>query len=229
MAKQVRKIFILSIMCISLIQLYGCISSQKGPKRFLLAASYKKPFDAIIVPGIPFKNGNWDTVMKGRVIWAYILYKDGYTKNIIFSGGPVYSPYYESKIMGLYAEQLGIPKEHIFYETKARHSTENVYYSYLLAKKLGFKSLALATDPFQSTLLRGFTRKRFGTPIAHLPFVIDTLKGYNHLAPKIDPEPAKVDDFTSITEEESFWRRFRGTLGKGIDWSAHKDGKVESL
>lgn len=213
----------------AMLGLYGCLSSQKVPKRDLAEAAQLKPFDAIIVPGIPFKNDNWDTVMKGRVIWAYFLYKEGYTKNVIFSGASVYSPYFESKIMGLYAEKMGIPKEHIFYETKARHSTENVYYSYLLARKLGFKSLALATDPFQSAMLRRFTRRRFASHIFHLPFVIDELKMYNSQNPIIDPSSAKAIDFVSITESESFWHRLRGTMGKGIDWSQHKHGKVDPL
>jgi DUF218 domain len=213
----------------TLMSLLGCFSSRKVPKKHLAEAAALRPFDAIIVPGVPFKNGNWDSIMKARVIWSYILYKDGYTKNVIYSGSSVYSPYYEARIMGLYALQLGIPATHIFYETKARHSTENIYYSYLLARKQGFKSVALATDPFQSAMLRSFTRRRFGTPIYHLPFVKDTLEAYNHLDPVIDPSPAKADSFMSITDEESFWKRLRGTLGKGIDWSQYTDGKVDPL
>ena len=211
------------------VQLIGCITSKKAPVRDLANAESIKPFDVIIVPGIPFKNGNWDSVMKARVIWSYFLYKNGYTKNVIYSGAAVYSPYYECKIMGLYAQQLGIPKEHIFYETQARHSTENVYYSYLLAQKQGFKSIALATDPFQSPLLRSFTRKRFETPIYHLPYVADTLKLYNHLNLTIDPTSALTENFISITENESFWKRLKGTMGKDIDWSQYKGGRVPKL
>lgn len=70
--------------------------------------------------------------------------------------------------MGLYAQQLGIPAQHIFYDTLARHSVENVYYSYLIAKEQGFKIVAIATDPFQSIFLRNFTSTRLGTPIYHL-------------------------------------------------------------
>jgi len=134
--------------------------------------------------------------------------------------------------MGIYAQKLGIPKEHIFYDTLARHSVENLYYSYLLAKQLGFKSLALATDPFQSGLLKSYIRRRFGTPIYRLPFITDTLAAYNHLNPvleKSEYRPLKQKDFVSITEQEGFWRRFRGTLGKDIDWSKHKDGKLDPL
>lgn len=225
-----RKILLGGVIYIVLMNLYGCLSSQKVSDRIIAGAQSLKPFDAIIVPGIPFKNYKWDSIMKGRVIWAYILYRNGYTKNVIFSGSSVYSPFFESKIMGLYAQKLGIPKEHIFYENKARHSTENVYYSYLLAKKLGFKSLALATDPFQSWMLQSFTRRRFATPIYHMPFIVDTLKQYNGLNPEIDPEPARAEEnYSSITDQQTIWRRFKGTLGKDIDWSKHKDGKVESL
>ena len=213
----------------TLLQLIACASSKKAAKRDLAVVESIKPVDAIIVPGVPFNNGNWDSVMKGRVLWSYILYKNGYTKNVIYSGSAVYSPYYEGVILALYAEQLGIPKEHIFSEIKARHSTENIYYSYLLAKEHGFKSIALATDPFQSSMLQSFTRKRFETRIYHLPMVTDSLSVYNHMDPKIDPIAAMVQNFIPITQQESFWKRLRGTMGKDIDWSQHQNGKVAAL
>jgi len=213
----------------TLLEILSCASSKKAPVRDLAKVAAVKPLDAIIVPGVPFNNGTWDSVMKGRVLWSYILYKDGYTRNVIYSGSAVYSPYYEGIVMGLYAEQLGIPRGHIFYETKARHSTENIYYAYLLAKKQGFKSIGLATDPFQSSMLHGFTRKRFETQIWHLPMISDSLKVYNHLDPEIDPKPARADSFISITRSESFWQRLRGTMGKGINWKQYKNGKVPAL
>ncbi len=213
----------------TLLQLIGCMTSKKATVKSLAKIENIKPLDAIIVPGIPFNNGNWDSVMKGRVLWSYILYKKGYAKNVIYSGSAVYSPYYEGRIMGLYAEQLGIPRAHIFCEIWARHSTENVYYSYLLAKQHGFKSIGLATDPFQSSLLRRFTRKRFETHVWHLPMNTDSLAAYNHLSPKINPASAAADSFISITESESFWKRLGGTMGKGIDWKQYPDRKVPKL
>ncbi|MCD6063698.1 MAG: hypothetical protein K0R82_1609 [Flavipsychrobacter sp.] len=150
-------------------------------------------------------------------------------RNVIYSGGAVYSPYKEAVIMGLYGRKLGIPKDHIFYDTLAKHSTENVYYSYLLAKQLGFKSIALATDPFQSFMLRGYTRRRFATPIYHIPFVNDSIAAYRHNNPRINPRSARVDSFQSITQKQSFFRRFRGTIGKDIDWSQYQGGKLQPL
>ena len=150
-----------------LLSVWSCITPRKGPARDYKQAAVSIPFDAVIIPGIPYNGLGWDSVMKARVLWSWILYKNGYAKNIIYSGGAVYTHYKEALIMGLYAQKLGIPKEHIFYDTLAKHSTENVYYSYLLAKRLGFKTLALGTDPFQSFMLRGFTRNGL-----HHPFII---------------------------------------------------------
>ncbi len=212
-----------------LFHLAGCITPRRGPQKALDKAKTMSPFDAIIVPGVPYVNNNWDSVMKARVIWSWVLYKNGITKNIIYSGAAVYSPYKEAVIMGLYGQKLGIPAEHIFYDTSARHSTENVYYSYMVAQQLGFKTIALATDPFQSLLLKSFTRRRFGSPIYHIPFVTDTLKVYQSLKPRINSKPAMVSEFKSIKDEESFFKRIGGTLGRGIDWSKHEGGQLPPL
>ncbi|MBN9483808.1 MAG: hypothetical protein BGO70_09395 [Bacteroidetes bacterium 43-93] len=215
-----------------LLQLVSCITPRRGPQRlYNTAVANNMSFDAIIVPGIPYHGHSWDSVMKARVIWSWILYKNGLAKNVIYSGDAVYTPYKEAIVMGLYGQKLGIPKEHIFYDTNARHSTENVYYSYIVAKKLGFKSIALASDPFQTFLLKGFLKRRFGTPIYRLPFITDTLAVYNHLNPHINARPALVQDtsFLPITQQESFFKRLRGTFGRDIDWAQYKDGKLESL
>jgi uncharacterized SAM-binding protein YcdF (DUF218 family) len=174
------------------------------------------PYDVIIVPGVPFDGKSWSMAMKGRVIWADYLIKQGVAKNVIFSGGAVYSPYVEAKIMALYAEALGTPKECIFIEDKAEHSTENIYNSYQLAKKMGFKKIALASDPFQSNLLMRFTKRRFQLPIVHIPYVIPVLATIDDVNPSITPDSAMVENFRSIVETQSKWYRFRGTRGKNI-------------
>ncbi|MBW6482225.1 MAG: YdcF family protein [Vicingaceae bacterium] len=114
------------------------------------------------------------------------MYDKGITKNVIYSGSAVYSPYYEAEIMALYAQTIGIPKENIFAETKAEHSTENVYYSYKKAKNLGFEKIALATDPFQSKMVKSFITKKMKAPIAIIPMVYDSLKTIESIM--IDPQ-----------------------------------------
>lgn len=197
---------------------FSCVSVKKRPLRLYNdILKNHKTYDAIIVPGVPFENGVWSDVMKTRVLWSVYLVNKGIAKNVIYSGSAVYSPYFESKIMGLYAEELGVPKENIYFDTLAEHSTENVYYSYELATEIGFKSIALATDPFQSSLLKRFTRKRFKSPIDHIPILYDSLPALKE-TPKINPESAFKENFVPLTEKQGSWKRFKGTLGKYIPW-----------
>jgi uncharacterized SAM-binding protein YcdF (DUF218 family) len=195
-------------------------TTKKSQQRTYRENIVHQPFDAIIVPGIPYDGKKWSDVMCLRVLWSKFLYDRGYTKNIIYSGGAVYSPYKESRIMALYAEALGVPKAHIFTEETARHSTENVYYSYYLAKSKGFNNIAVATDPFQTSNLKSYIRKyNFGIKI--LPTVFDTVATLDHTEPKIDPRSAMVDSttFKSI-KRESLLKRLRGTMGKNIPYTA---------
>jgi uncharacterized SAM-binding protein YcdF (DUF218 family) len=168
------------------------------------------------------RSGSWDSIMKARVLWSVFLYKRGIAKNIIYSGNAVYSPYIEGKAMALYAVALGVPSSHIYVEPQALHSTENVYFSYLLAKQNGFKTLALATDPFQASLLYRFTKKRFRSPIVPIPIVFDTIKVLNSAKPIINPEEAHVDNWKSIVETQSKKFRHRGTRGKNIPFEKRK-------
>jgi len=78
------------------------------------------PYDAIIVTGTPFYGEQWDDVMKMRVYWSLILYKKGITKNIIYSGSAVYTPYIEAEIMKKYAIKLGIPEKKYFHRNQSR-------------------------------------------------------------------------------------------------------------
>jgi uncharacterized SAM-binding protein YcdF (DUF218 family) len=200
----------------------SCSFSSKTQKKLFNKAKNEQ-YDAIIVPGVPFENGHWSRVMKARVYWSKYLYDKGIAKNIIYSGAAVYSPYYEGKIMALYAAALGIPAANIYSDTLAEHSTENVYYSYKLAKKLGFTRLALASDPFQTKLLGKFARKKFDPPIALIPFVMDTLKTMepSMTEPDIDSAQAFKPAFISIKDRESFGKRWRGTRGKNINADAY--------
>ncbi len=211
------------VLTLIIIILQACQFSKKTSQRLYNKASSQE-FDAVIVPGVPFENNQWSRTMKGRVYWARHLYQRKITRNIIFSGGAVYSPYTEAQIMALYAKAIGVPAANIFTETNAEHSTENLYYSYQKARQLGFKKIALASDPFQTKMLRRFARKKVDRDIALIPFVIDTLKVIEPEMsdPVIDFDKAFVEGFKSIKERESLWKRLRGTMGKSIDTSAYK-------
>jgi hypothetical protein len=184
----------------------------------------KNPYDIVVVPGVPFEDSTWSWTMKGRIYWSKYLYDKGITKNVMYSGSAVYTPYVEGKIMALYAVALGIPEENVFSETLAEHSTENVYYSYKKARKLGFVRIALATDQFQAKMLKRFTEKIVSRDAGIIPIVIDTLEAMQPtmIDPEIAYQKAFVKDFIPLTERENFKERFRGTRGLDIDTTVYK-------
>jgi uncharacterized SAM-binding protein YcdF (DUF218 family) len=209
------------LMIVSLVAV-SCVY-HPDESRDLLKESDERKFDAVIVPGYPFSDGKWNRLMKGRIYWAKFLYDNGIAENIIFSGGAVYTPYIEAEIMAMYAEKIGIDRKNIFTETMAQHSTENVYYSYKKARKLGFRKIALASDPFQTKMLKGFIRKRLNDDVHILPFIPDTLRVLEPgmIDPEIDYNRAYVSNFRPLTEKQSWLERFRGTLGLQIDTTAY--------
>lgn len=186
-----------------------------------------EPFDAIIVPGYPFEDGQWSMIIKLRVYWASYLYKTGVAKNIIFSGSSVYSPYVESKIMSLYAQKLGIPAANIYTEEQAEHSSENLYYSYKMAKRKGFNKVALATDPFQNLFLKSFIKEMGFDDLVSLPVNFQKLKLSEMTTPEIDPSTAFVEDFASLTDRQNSATRKLGTQGKFIKYEAGDDPKEQ--
>ena len=211
----VCNIFLISFFCLLIT---SCRPSLSSTIETYSANIKNVPYDVIIVPGYPYTGAAWDRVVKLRMLWANYLFKKGYTKNIIFSGSAVYSPFVESKIMALYAVEMGVPQKNIYSEEKAEHSTENVYYSYRLAKQLGFKKIALASDPYQIENLRLFIKK-FEIPVTFLPAQFDALRTLNMEEPCIDPSSAYNPNFISIIQRQSIFTRIRGTFGKHIIWN----------
>lgn len=192
---------------------------RKSPYKTFTANCAKKPFDLIIIPGVPYSNYKLNQVMLARIQWAKFLIEKKYATNIMFSGGAVHTPFIESRIMALYGQAMGIPMANIFTEEKAEHSTENVYYSYKIAKEKGFTNIALATDPFQTNNLKSFIKKH-KLDIALLPILYDTVYIMDKTAPKIDPSWAKVDSaaFVPLKKRERLFKRLRGTAGKNINY-----------
>ena len=206
----------------AIIFLNACSFSANTTQRYYEKA-LTQSYDMIAVPGVPFTEAGWDSTMKARVYWSKYLYDKGIAKNIMYSGSSVYSPYYEAEIMALYAIAIGIPKENVFTENKAQHSTENLYYVYLKSKKLGFTNIALATDPFQAKQLKRFAREKISADVGLIPIVFDTLKTLQPfmMNPKIDYQKAYNSNFVSLKSRESFWKRLKGTMGKNIDYNAY--------
>ncbi len=201
----------------------ACSFTSKSSLSLYNKAS-EKSYDLVVVPGVPLENGKWSDVMKARIYWSKYLFDKGIAKNIMYSGSAVYTPYVEAEVMALYAEAIGIPKENIYTESKAEHSTENIYYSYKKSKKLNFKRVALASDPFQTKMLQRFTRLRVSEDVDLIPIVFDTLRAMEPtmIEPDIDFEKVLVNNFTSLPDRKSFWVRLQGTMGKDLDETVYE-------
>ena len=215
--------FFQKVSILAVLVLTGCSYSQKRVNKLYEKARIQQ-YDVVVIPGVPLENGKWSQVMKARVLWSKHLFERGIAKNVMYSGGAVYSPYVEAEVMALYGEAIGIPKEHIYAETLAEHSTENIYYSYKKAQQLGFKKVALASDPFQTKMLQRFTRLRVNKDVDMVPMIYDSVyvldQAYGD--PVIDYHKTQVDSFVPRPERKNFWTRFRGTMGRKIDESAYE-------
>ncbi len=175
-----------------------------------------KPLDVAIVPGLPLYGGQWDTLLKTRILWSVYLYKTGVVKNIIYSGNAVYTKWFEGKAMADYAKQLGVKEEHIFVDTIAEHSTENLFYGNELANREGFKTVALASDPFQCGMLYKFSRKRLDKRIYLLPVIFDSIQKSFNVNVVLDTNKNVKPGFIPIEERQTQKERLKGTRGKNI-------------
>jgi uncharacterized SAM-binding protein YcdF (DUF218 family) len=218
------------ISVIVLTTLSGCKAYYNAfytdPAKCLKIAEQKKPYDVIIVPGFPHDSGKVNMVQSQRIKWAYYLYKNGYAKNIIFSGAAVHTPYVEAKVMKLIILQTGIDSNHVFTETKAQHTTENLYYSYLLAQDLKFKSIAFATEPAQSSFMKPFNRK-FKLQLDFIPVVSDSVLKMDLMLHQIDESSTFVPNFIPLKEKEGLIKSLRGTRGHQVKKEIRKAKKLK--
>lgn len=186
------------IVSLSLFTLASCSLDKKVQQKNKTSLK-KAPYDVVIVPGYPYHAASNPELFNIRVHWAKTLYDRGVAKNIIFSGDAVHSPYTEGKVMRIFAIGLGVPGEHIFEENKALHTNENIVKGKQLAKKLGFKKIAFATDPYQFSYMIYLVKFYApGTPI--ITFPVDSMAYFSKPLPKVDVQPAFIENWSDKTE-----------------------------
>jgi uncharacterized SAM-binding protein YcdF (DUF218 family) len=200
----------------SLILVVFSMSFSSRTCKRLLSKARQRPYEVGIVPGVPFSGDKWSIIMKARVWWAKYLHDEAVIRHVIFSGAAVHSPYVEGEVMRQYALAIGMSDEHISVEPLAEHSTENILYSYKLAKKKGFEKIALVSDPFQSKLLKRFTYRKVCPNIGMVPVVYDILNELENAQsdPCIDASGAYIRDFVPLKERENLQTRMKGTRGR---------------
>jgi len=206
------------ILLWGMLTLCSCSAIKFWPGASIKKAK-KEAYDVVIIPGFPYDGKKWNDVIKFRLLWAVYLYENKLATNFIFSGAAVKTPYNEGYIMALYAQKMGIPKENIFIEPFAKHSSENVHYSLQLAKGLGFKRIAVATDPVQGFLLTNYTQRIRNENIPYITIIPRYIREYKFTdEPKIDNWLAFEDDFIALVDKENYWTRKKASLGLSIDY-----------
>lgn len=213
-----RKIQIFTVVAVSV--LFASCASVKYAEKMNRIALKSAPYDVIVVPGVPYLDESLSSIMMARILWSKYLVDSGYAKHVIYSGAAVGTPYYEGIIMKTYADSLGINPNITFSEIQAEHSTENAYYGMKMAQKMGFKKIALATDPFQVKMVKSFLKKRCeNMPVIPIIFPkIDPSQKRQFPMLKIDPKDAYVPNFIPLADRQGFFERFNGTLGNKIDF-----------
>lgn len=206
----------ISIVIFAVFLFQACYLLGPSPRKRLKQCAAIKPLDVAIVPGLPLYNGQWDTLLKTRMLWSVYLYKRGYVKNIIFSGNAVYTKWREGNCMADIAKKLGVKEENIFVDTIAEHSTENLFFGNELAKQHGFRTIALASDPFQCGMLYKFARKRMDTKVHFLPVIFDSIQNNFAVNVILDTTQNIKPNFIPLEERQSKSERLNGTRGKNI-------------
>ncbi|UTW63018.1 YdcF family protein [bacterium SCSIO 12741] len=175
----------------------SCLSLQTS--EYIIASFKKGPFDAIIVPGCPFNVPEYEGLLISRITWSKYIWEIGMTENILYSGSAVYTPWIESRIMREAAICMNVDSNIIYTEEDAEHSTENIFYSVKYAEKMGWKNIALATDPWQAGYLEKVIEEQ-GYEIAIIPIDYSKLRTIEFYDLPIDPSSAYVEDFVPITD-----------------------------
>jgi hypothetical protein len=118
-----------------------------GAARLEMHGPPARPFDVVIVPGCPSEeDGSLSRCQMARAVWAARLWEAGWATHFITSGSAVHSPYVEADALAAALTELGVPADRIYLERNALHTDENMVYSMAIARRLGFRSLAVASN-----------------------------------------------------------------------------------
>lgn len=104
--------------------------------------------DAAIVLGAGIWNNEPSPVFKERINHSIFLYKKGYVKSIIFTGGTSDNKTLsESYVAKMYAIKNGVATQDIFIEEKSKITQENLAFAKEIILQNNFSKILLVSDP----------------------------------------------------------------------------------
>lgn len=141
-----RKKLILTLLGIFLV----CLTAIAEINIFYYGFSFKpQKSDVIIVLGCAVYGDEPSLSLEARLKKAYELYKEGFAKKIIVSGGRGFGEYTtEASVMKKYLVKLGVPAKSIFMEGNSSNTKENLKLSKVIMKKHNFKTALIVSNYF---------------------------------------------------------------------------------
>lgn len=107
-----------------------------------------------------------------RVDQGVKLYKAGYAKKLLMSGGPLAWKVTAAQLMSKHAVALGVPSRNIFLEDKSYSTKENALFSKKIIDNYGFKKIILVTSPFHTRRSRRVFKKVLGSGVDLMVFPV---------------------------------------------------------
>jgi uncharacterized SAM-binding protein YcdF (DUF218 family) len=125
----------------------------EGTARFLIVQDKLEAADVIVVLAGD-NNGE-------RVDEAVKLYKKGYAKKLLMSGGPLAWKLTHAQWMKRQAARMGVPKASILLQEQSESTLEDAKFTLPIIKKYGFKSVILVTSPTHTRRAKRVFRKMY--------------------------------------------------------------------
>lgn len=121
--------------------------------------------DAIVVFGSKVKrDGTLSNRLKARLDRGYELYRDGFSRTLIVSGGLGKEGHSEARVMAAYLKTLGVPAGDILMDEQGKNTWQSALSFKRMAAEKGFRSVILVSSYFHLTRAKlAFKKVGIGT------------------------------------------------------------------
>lgn len=108
---------------------------------------YRRPADAIVVFGArTYADGTLSSVLHNRVATALDLYKQGYARTLIFSGGPGDGQVHETEAMRTFALRSGVRHEDVILDPGGVNTQATVANTMAMFDRSGLRRILVVSD-----------------------------------------------------------------------------------
>ncbi|WCM42704.1 YdcF family protein [Flavobacterium sp. CBA20B-1] len=180
--KKIKIVSITILLCLTTYFIITCFNITNYSKK-----DETQIADVGIVLGAGIWNDEPSPVFRERINHSISLYKDGYIKKIIFTGGKANGKKFsESCVAKRYAEKLGVNPTDIFIEEKSKITQENLKFAKEIMIENNLSKALLISDPL------------------HMKRAILIAKDFNISA---HTSPTKTSQYKSTNKKSTFLMR----------------------